>query len=423
MDVTITTIGALIGLVIAIVLIVMKITPAYSMMVGALLGGLIGGAGLLETTQVMIAGTEGMVPTILRIVTAGILAGVLIESGAAQTIANSITRTLGEKRALLSLALATGVLTAIGVFGDVAVITVAPIALALGNNLGYSSFILLLALMGGEKAGMVISPNPQTIAIAEGFGVDLITLMIANIVPAIFGIIATVLLAKWFENRAIGKAEKGSHTGDKEPTEEEELPSLLASLSGPIAVVLLLVLSPLVGLEIDPLIALPAGGLIGALFMGEASSIKHYMTSGLAKMMPVAVLLVGTGTLAGVIEASQFATDLTNLLASMNIPGALLAPISTIFLSGATSSASGGAAIAATTFNDIITMAVTPLSGAAMMHTGTIVLDHLPHGSIFHSSAGVVNMSINERLKLVPVEALIGLIITIVSVVIFTLIV
>ena len=52
MDITITTIGALIGLAVAIILIIKKIEPAYSMIAGAFVGGVIGGAGL--------EGTEGM---------------------------------------------------------------------------------------------------------------------------------------------------------------------------------------------------------------------------------------------------------------------------------------------------------------------------------------------------------------------------
>ena len=43
MDVTFTTLGAVIGLVIAIVLIIKKVNPAYSLILGALIGGLIGG--------------------------------------------------------------------------------------------------------------------------------------------------------------------------------------------------------------------------------------------------------------------------------------------------------------------------------------------------------------------------------------------
>ncbi|MPN59201.1 hypothetical protein SDC9_206921 [bioreactor metagenome] len=50
-----------------------------------------------------------------------------------------------------------------------------------------------------------------------------------------------------------------------------------------------------------------------------------------------------------------------------------------------------------------------------MVHAGATVLDHLPHGSFFHATAGATNMSIGDRLKLIPYESLIGLSMTIVS--------
>ena len=83
----ITATGAIIGLIIAIVLIVKKFNPAYSLIIGSLIGGILGGVGLVETVTFMIKGAQGMMPAILRIITAGILAGVLIETGAANKIA------------------------------------------------------------------------------------------------------------------------------------------------------------------------------------------------------------------------------------------------------------------------------------------------------------------------------------------------
>lgn len=103
--------------------------------------------------------------------------------------------------ALIGLALATMILTAVGVFGDVAVITVAPIAMVIGQRIGCSNFILLAALMGGEKAGMVISPNPNPMG----------------------------------------------------------LPSIGSAIIGPLVAVVLLMLRPICGITVDPLIALPAG--------------------------------------------------------------------------------------------------------------------------------------------------------------------
>ncbi len=66
------------------------------MMAGALVGGLIGGADLLQTVSLMVSGAQGIVNAVLRILAAGVLAGVLIESGAANTIAETIVRKVGK---------------------------------------------------------------------------------------------------------------------------------------------------------------------------------------------------------------------------------------------------------------------------------------------------------------------------------------
>ena len=51
-----------------------------------------------------------------------------------------------------------------------------------------------------------------------------------------------------------------------------------------------------------------------------------------------------------------------------------------------------------------------------MINAGATVLDHLPHGSFFHATGGSVEMSIGERLRLIPYESLVGLVLTICSV-------
>ena len=80
----ITALGAIIGLIIAIFLILKKVHPAYSLILRLFfVGGIVGGAGLVQTVNFMIDGAKGIMPAILRILTAGVLAGILIESGAA----------------------------------------------------------------------------------------------------------------------------------------------------------------------------------------------------------------------------------------------------------------------------------------------------------------------------------------------------
>ncbi|GMG61857.1 hypothetical protein TEHAL1_11910 [Tetragenococcus halophilus] len=116
MDIQVTAFGAVTGLIIAIILIFIKTPPVYGLFIGALAGGLIGGASLAETIELMINGAQDMVTAILRILAAGILAGVLIETGGAESIARTIINKIGETKALFALALATMILTTVGVF-------------------------------------------------------------------------------------------------------------------------------------------------------------------------------------------------------------------------------------------------------------------------------------------------------------------
>ena len=419
MEAQITTIGALIGLFVAIILIIRKVQPAYSLILGALVGGLIGGASLQSTVDVMIGGAKDIMPAILRIVTSGGLAGVLIQTGAAAKIADQIIKTLGEKRALFALALSTLILTSVGVFVDVAVITVAPIALAVGKKLDYSKIVVLLAMVGGGKAGNIISPNPNTIAASENFGVELSSLMAANIIPAIVGLIVTVVLATLLAKKNKGEKIELNDSDDN----NQELPSFATAIIGPVVTIILLALRPIAGIAIDPLIALPVGGLVGVIAMGKFKQLNEYITFGLSKMMPVAVLLIGTGTIAGIIKASTLQATTISILDAFNIPEFMLASISGILMSAATASTTAGTTIASATFGPaIMAVGISPISGAAMVHAGATVLDHLPHGSFFHSTAGATNVNISERLKLIPYESAIGLTMTIVSTIIWGII-
>lgn len=144
-----STVGALIGLLVSIFLIIKKVSPAYSLILGALIGGLAGGFSLEEVVVSMTEGVKDVSSAVLRILTAGVLSGVLIKTGAAMTISNAIIRFWGEKRVYLALAFATMLLCAVGVFIDVAVITVAPVALSIGRRLGIPTPQLLLVMIGG----------------------------------------------------------------------------------------------------------------------------------------------------------------------------------------------------------------------------------------------------------------------------------
>lgn len=409
-----SALAALIGLSISIILIIRKLSPVFSLMLGAVVGGLLAGWGIETTVTHMIGGVKDITPAIVRILAAGVLTGMLVKTGAATTIAKSIIKALGEKYIYLALAISAMILTGMGVFIDVAVITIAPIAIIMGSRLHLSRFKLLLAMIGGGKCGNIISPNPNTIIAAENFDAPLSSVMAAGIVPALIGLVVTVFVIVPLipKGDLMGEEAKG-----EEARGEENLPSLWRSLLGPIITILLLALRPIAGIVIDPMIALPVGGVVGILATGKWRDSAVCLSYGLEKMSGIAILLVGTGTLAGIIKASAIKDVLVGMLAGWSNGGSFMAPIAGALMSAATASTTAGATIASASFGEAILAAgVAAVWGAAMTNAGATTLDHLPHGSFFHATGGSMGFSVSERLRLIPYETLVGLILTICSI-------
>ena len=412
-----TAIGALLGLILSIILIIRKASPAYSLILGAVVGGLMGGFSLPETVGQMIDGVRDVSPAILRILTAGVLSGVLIKTGAAASISNAIIQKLGHKHVYLAIALATFLLTAIGVFIDVAVITVAPIALNIGKKLFIPKAILLLVMIGGGKCGNIISPNPNTIIAAENFKAELISVMYVNILPAVAGLLFTIYIVAKLMPRTGALVQEADL--DKE---QDQLPSFIASITAPAVTILLLAMRPVFGFAIDPLIALPLGGIAGVFAVRRLDVLNEGMRYGLERMSGIAILLIGTGTIAGIIKASSLKDVFLDALTSSNFGALSIAPLSGILMGAATASTTAGATIASSSFADIIINAgINGIWGAAMINAGATVLDHLPHGSFFHATGGVTNVAINNRLKLIPFETAIGIFLTAMSVITYLL--
>ena len=161
-----SSLGALIGLVVAIVLIIFNAPPFYGLILGAFLGGVLGGGGLDATISAMVGGIQGMTRPIFLILASGVLVGAMIKSGSTEKLAETIVKAFGVRRAFTAIALAATLLCVAGVFVDIALIAVAPIALAVGRKANLNKESVVLAMLGGGKAGNLISPNPSTIATA-----------------------------------------------------------------------------------------------------------------------------------------------------------------------------------------------------------------------------------------------------------------
>ena len=272
---------------------------------------------------------------------------------------------------------------------------------------------LIGGLIGGGKAGNILSPNPNTIAASEAFGIDLTALMMENAIPAVGTLVVTIVLATM-----LSKKGKDVILAAEDIKEKANLPGFMAAFAGPLVVIILLALRPIFGISIDPLIALPVGGLICVLVTGNAKRTIEITEFGLSKVIGVSILLIGTGTIAGIIKASALQYDVITIIEAMNMPAFVLAPISGVLMAAASASTTAGTTIASQTFGaTLIAQGVPALSAGAMVHAGATVLDSLPHGSFFHATGGAVRMSISDRMKLIPYEAMIGLTSTILAVI------
>ena len=408
--------GALIGLALAIYLILKKLNPVYSLMLGAIIGALLGGASLTGTIDILVKGEQSVMGTVLRVLAAGMLAGVMMESGAAETLARTIVDKLGDRMAILSLALATMVITAVGVFIPVAVLIVAPIALEVGRRMHISKLALLVALSGGGKAGNIISHNANTIAAAKGFGLELSQVMIADFIPAVVALIVTVIVARLLVKK--GDAVMEADLGDMVDSDTGNLPTLGQAVVTPILAIVLLLLNPigqvahltlLTKVNLDATYVLPFAAIVGALVMKKGRELRDYARVGMTRMTDVVLILIGAGAIGATITSSNLPQLLIKGVEASHMPGVLLAPISGILMAAATASTSTGVILATGSFaKAILGFGVAPLAAATMVHTGAIVIDQLPQGNYFHVTANAMHMDLRQRSQGILYEAMVG---------------
>ena len=421
--------GVILALFLSIFLIIKKMNPALAMFTGVFFGALIGGANLFQILDIVVLGSRQVVGINIRIIAGGFLVGTLIETGAAETIAKGIVKGLGEKRAMLGIALSAMIVTAAGVFIPVAMLVVAPVALSVAYKANISKFAAILAISGGGKAGNIISPNPNTLAAAESFGLPLSEVMINGFIPALVALATTLILcrmtrAKYYKVLAEDIEDSGG---------SENLPPLSKAIVAPAVSIGLLMLNPIgdilgitfinsTNLPMDPFYVLPIGAVIGLIVLGRWRSIPDFAQKGALRMAPVVLMLFGAGSIGGLITTSVFPDMMQNTLYNLGIPTAFLAPLSSTIFSSAAGSNAAGVIIGGESFAPAILAAGVPaMAGAVMLHAGGGALDIVPHGNIFLASQQGMKCSMSERIKVMPAESAVGLAMTISSVIMYLL--
>ena len=205
---------------------------------------LTGDAGTLELATIgsqIQAGMGSSLGFIATIIGLGAIFGSLLEhSGGAQSLAKSLLRIFGEKRASWAMVV-TGFIISIPVFLDVALVIIAPIIYALSRKTGKSVLAFGLPLLAGlmvTHAFVPPTPGPVWVAYEMGVGLGWVILF-GCIVGLPTAIIGGILVPKRMaEKLYIAPPEEFEEVDDEDDSKLPSLTSVLVLIGLPIVMIL-----------------------------------------------------------------------------------------------------------------------------------------------------------------------------------------
>ena len=205
---------------------------------------LTGGAGTLELANIgdqIQSGMGSSLGFIATIIGLGAIFGSLLEhSGGAQSLAKSLLKIFGEKRASWAMVM-TGFIISIPVFLDVALVIIAPILYALSRKTGKSVLAFGLPLLAGlmvTHAFVPPTPGPVWVAYEMGVGLGWVILF-GCIVGFPTAVIGGILVPKWMSEKIyIAPPEDVEEIDDADDSKLPSLTSILVLIGLPIVMIL-----------------------------------------------------------------------------------------------------------------------------------------------------------------------------------------
>lgn len=339
LDPTRLVVAALIGLVLLLVLIIkFKIQAMVSILIGALVIGLVAGMPFDQIVTAVNDGIGNTLKGIALLVGLGSMFGAILEvSGGAQTLAVSMVKWFGDKKAAWALGI-TGLVIAMPVFFDAGLIILIPLAFSLAKRTKRSSLFYAIPLLAGLAVGHAfIPPTPGPVLVANMLGVDLGWVIMVGVLCGIFAMI--VAGPVW--GSVCGKkfyVPVPEHVASQDDFDESKLPKFW-TIVGIILIPLVLIildsiagvipamegLRPILGFLGEPFVALLIATVVAMMILG----IKHgYNTEELEKIMtkslePTGLILLVTacgGVLRYMLQYSGLGEVIGNAVASANLP-------------------------------------------------------------------------------------------------------
>lgn len=336
--------AAVIGLVILLVLIIkFNVQAMIAILVGAISIGLIAGMPASDIVTAVNDGIGNTLKGIALLVGLGSMFGAILEaSGGAQTLAVTMVKWFGDKKAAWALGI-TGLIIAMPVFFDAGLIILIPLAFSLAKKTKRSSLFYAIPLLAGLAVGHAfIPPTPGPILVANMLNVDLGWVILVGICCGIFSMIVagpvwgSICGKKYF-------IPVPEHVANQADYDESKLPGFW-TIVGIILIPLVLIIlksvfgiipamesvMPVFNFLGEPFVALLIATIAAMLVLG----LRHgYTMKELEKIMtkslePTGMILLVTacgGVLRYVLQYSGLGDVIGNAVASMSLPIVVLA--------------------------------------------------------------------------------------------------
>jgi len=453
MDVSATQmiLGLVIGIAVMIFLVMKtKVHTFIALLLAALIAGLIGGMPInnitnadgTTTTGVISAITAGFGNTLAStgiIIGLGVMMGGILEkSGAAEQLAFTFIKKLGQKHTEWALAI-TGWFVAIPVFADSAIVIFAPLVKAMSSVTGISVVTLALALACGlQLTHCLVPPTPGPLTAAGLLGVDVGQVIALGALISIPMLIAVMPYVKYIgkkiyqvpnEEGGFDRKEfKQEYIKSMDQVEaligERQLPGFAISMA-PIVVPVILIfiktfwdmykaanaavaggmLDNVISLFGSPVIALTIGTLIaiyGLVAKRDTKEVLKMMDDAI-KDTGIIMLITGAGgSLGNVIKVAGIGDALGQAIAATPLP-AILIPF---IIAAAMRLALGSATVAITTAASLSagllgTISVSPLLMAISSCVGAISFSYFNDSGfwVWNGMFGVSELKDQVRCK------------------------
>lgn len=337
-------IAAVVGLAVLLALIiVLKVHAIISILIGAIVIGLIAGMPFSQIVTAVNDGIGNTLKGIALLVGLGSMFGAILEtSGGAQTLAVTMVKKFGDKKAAWALGI-TGLVIAMPVFFDAGLIILIPLAFSLAKRTSRSSLFYAIPLLAGLAVGHAfIPPTPGPVLVATMLNVDLGWVILIGI---ICGTVAMIIAGPVWGS-ICGKKYNvpvPEHIANQEDIDESKLPSFWMIVSIILIPLLLIVLKsvagvvpalsgiqPVVAFLGEPFVALLIATVIAMLLLGlkrgyKMAELEKIMTKSLEPTGLILLVTACGGVLRYMLQYSGLGDVIGNAVSSANLPLVVIA--------------------------------------------------------------------------------------------------